>query len=171
MSGSKSKAETSNMVTNAELEKKMQEQEKINKWLLDEFEKMKGQMEKKSKVSLEKEEEGEEEDTPKQEVVNLPADQRYFIEALERVGKKDAKGDLPIFLGKMDVDVVVDWIKALNNHFECENIVEKDKVKIAQSKLKGPALTWWNFTQRERVKEGKNMITTWEIMCAKNILT
>ena len=100
-------------------------------------------------------------------MVNLPSDQRYFIEALERIGKKDAKGDLPIFLGKMDVDAVVDWIEALNNHFECENIAEKDKVKIAKSKLKGPALTWWNFTQGERVKEGKNMITSWERMCVK----
>lgn len=58
MSGLESKAETSNMVTNAELAKKIQEQEKINKWLLDEFEKMKGQMEKKAKVSLKQEEEG-----------------------------------------------------------------------------------------------------------------
>ena len=149
------------MVTNPELAKKMQEQEKINKWLLDEFEKMKGRMEKKAKVSSEQEEEGEEEDTPEQEVINLLADQSYFIEALERVGKKDAKGDLPIFLGKMDVDAIVDWIEALNNHFECENIAEKDKVKIAKSKLKGPTLTWWNFTQGERVKEGKNMITSW----------
>ena len=50
-------------------------------------------------------------------MVNLPSDQRYFIEALERVGKKDAKGDLPIFSGKMDADSIVDWIEALNNHF------------------------------------------------------
>ena len=32
---------TSNMVTNAELAKKMQEYEKTNKWLLDEHEKLK----------------------------------------------------------------------------------------------------------------------------------
>ena len=98
---------------------------------------------------------------------NLLVDQRYFIEALERVGKKDAKGDLPIFSGKMDVDAIVDWIEALNNHFECENIVEKEKVKISKSKLKGLALTWWNITQGVRVREHKNMITSWEIMCAK----
>lgn len=67
----------------------------------------------------------------------------------------------------MDVDAIVDWIEALNNHFECENIAEKNKVKIAKSKLKGPTLTWWNFTQGEKVKEGKNMITSWERMCAK----
>ena len=73
-------------------------------------------MEKKEKVSSEQEEEGEEEDTPEQEVVNLPADQRYFVEALERVSKKDAKGDLPIFSIKMDFDAVVDLIEALNNH-------------------------------------------------------
>ena len=50
MFGSESEAETSNMVTNAELAKKMQEHEKTNKWLLDEFEKLKGQMEKREKV-------------------------------------------------------------------------------------------------------------------------
>ena len=42
MSGSESKDETSNMVTNAELEKKMQDHEKNNKWLLDELENLKG---------------------------------------------------------------------------------------------------------------------------------
>ena len=67
MSGSESEAETSNMVTNVELAKKMQEHEKTNTWLLDEFEKLKGRMEKREKVSSEQEEEGEEEDTPKQE--------------------------------------------------------------------------------------------------------
>ena len=52
------------MVTNVELVKKMQEHEKTNKWLLDEFEKLKGLMENREKVSSEQEEEGEEEDTP-----------------------------------------------------------------------------------------------------------
>ena len=129
------------MVTNVELEKKMQEHEKTNKWLLDEFEKLKGWMEKRENISSEQEEEREEEDTPEHEVVNLPKNQRYFIEALERVGKKDAKGDLPIFSGKMDADAIVDWIEALKNHFECQHIVEKDKVKFSKSKLKGPVLT------------------------------
>ena len=72
-------------------------------------------MEKREKVSSEQEEEGEEEDTPEQEVVNLPVNQRYIIEVLESVGKKDAKGDLLIFSRKMDVDVVVDWIESLTN--------------------------------------------------------
>ena len=62
------------MVTNVELAKKMQEHEKTNKWLLDKFEKLMGQMEKRAKVSSKQEEEGEEEDTPEKEVVNLPAD-------------------------------------------------------------------------------------------------
>ena len=58
-------AKTSNIVTNAKLAKKMQEHEKTNKWLLDELEKLKSQMEKRVKVSSEKEEEGEEENSPK----------------------------------------------------------------------------------------------------------
>ena len=54
-------------------------------------------------------------------MVNFLVEQRCFIEALERVGKKDAKGDLPIFLGKMDVDAIVDWIEPLKNKFEYKN--------------------------------------------------
>ena len=95
MSRPESKDETSNMVTNAELEKKMQEQEKFNKWLLEKFEKMKGQMEKNAKVSSNQEEEREEEDTPEQEVVNLPVDQRYFIEALEDLARRMPKMTYP----------------------------------------------------------------------------
>ena len=34
-------------------------------------------------------------------------------------------------------------------------------MKISKSRLKGFALTWWNFTQEERVKKKRNPVTTW----------
>ncbi|XP_059073655.1 uncharacterized protein LOC131874339 [Cryptomeria japonica] len=50
--------------------------------------------------------------------------------------------------------------------FECEEIPEHQRVKIEKSKLKGAALTWWNFIQTEKVRNGKNMINSWNKMIA-----
>ena len=52
---------------------------------------------------------------------NILADQRPFLVALERFGKK-GEGYLPIFHGKLDTDECVDWIEALDSHFECDKI-------------------------------------------------
>lgn len=72
----------------------------------------------------------------------------------------DNKTKIPIFCGKMDVDGVMDWIESLNNYFECEEVSEKQKVKISKSKYKGVALTSWNFVQGEMVKYRRSMITS-----------
>lgn len=55
-------------------------------------------------------------------------------------------------------------MKALESHFVCDGITKEKKVRLAQSRMKGENLTWWNFIQEERVKEGKNMITPWKVM-------
>ena len=75
---------------------------------------------------------------------NIPIDQRPFLATLERVGKK-GEGDLPIFHGKLDPDECVDWIEALDSHFECDATPLNQRVIIAIAKLKGPTLIWWNF--------------------------
>ena len=61
-----------------------------------------------------------------------------------------------VYSRKMDPKEVMDWIDALTNFFKCEKIIEHLKVKILKLKLKGSSLTWWNFTQVERVKMDKN---------------
>ncbi|XP_059067510.1 uncharacterized protein LOC131858325 [Cryptomeria japonica] len=61
----------------------------------------------------------------------------------------------------------MDWIEALENYFECEVVLPSQKVKLAKSKLKGPALSWWNFLQNERLEEGKEVISTWTRMKAE----
>lgn len=50
--------------------------------------------------------------------------------------------EFPTFNGKMNVDVALDWIEPLTSFFECDDIIEKKRVKILKSKLKGAALTW-----------------------------
>ena len=46
-----------------------------------------------------------------------------FLAALERVGQKWEE-DLPTFHGKLDPDECMDWIEALDNHFEFDKTPE-----------------------------------------------
>lgn len=55
---------------------------------------------------------------------------------------------------------MIGWIEALTSHFEYKEIPEDKRVKLEKARLKGSSLTWWNYVQREIVKEGKSMITS-----------
>ncbi|XP_059063819.1 uncharacterized protein LOC131856278 [Cryptomeria japonica] len=111
---------------------------------------------------------GDEDETPRKEEEAVPTDQRPLLNALKSMERRtmDGKLELPIFSGKMDPNLVMDWIEALTSFFECEDILEHQRVKMARSKLKGAALTWCNLIQTERVKNGKSMIRSWNRMIA-----
>lgn len=78
----------------------------------------------------------------------------------------DSNLDLPTYNGKMDLEAAMDWVDALTSFFDCEDIPKNQRVKISKSRLKGSTVTWWNFTQDDRVKNNKNLVTTWKKMVA-----
>ncbi|XP_059067542.1 uncharacterized protein LOC131858346 [Cryptomeria japonica] len=156
-------------ITNVELAKIVKEQmaesravREENRAMKRELDKLKGQMRRGGQEELEEEE--EEQDPAGQ--ANMPKDQRAKLAALEKVGVKD-RNDIPLFHGKLEPEECMDWIEALENYFECEVVLPSQRVKLAKSKLKGPALSWWNFLQNERLEEGKEVISTWTRMKAE----
>ena len=64
----------------------------------------------------------------------------HFLKLWRLWGGKPTK--LPRFTGKTDAELVLEWIEALENHFECEKVLESQQVKLAKSKIKGATLTW-----------------------------
>ena len=40
---------------------------------------------------------------------------------------------------------MMEWIEGMENHFECEGVIEAQKVKVAKLRLKGLVFTWWNY--------------------------
>lgn len=68
--------------------------------------------------------------------------------------------EIPLFNGKIDPKVVMEWIEGMENYFECEGISEAQKVKVAKSRIRGSTLTWWKFVQLKREKEVKHPIDT-----------
>ncbi|GLJ27819.1 hypothetical protein SUGI_0545980 [Cryptomeria japonica] len=160
------------MVTNAELATKLEDQEEENRLLrvrLQQLENKLGEVEDKTeKVTIKiNETKGkevvEEDDTPELDPI-IP--EEPFLRAIKALGGKSLER-VPLFCGKMEPEVVMEWIEGLENHFECDEISEAQKVKVAKSRLRGAALTWWKFIQEERKKEGKNPIATWKGMLAK----
>lgn len=79
---------------------------------------------------------------------------------------KYSKG-IPLFSVKMEAELVMEWTKVIENHFECEGISEAQRVSVEKSRMGGASLTWWKFMQDERVKEGNNPITNWKGMVEK----
>lgn len=57
---------------------------------------------------------------------------------------------MPTYNGKMDANIVIDWIEYLENYFECEETPKIQKVKITKSKLRGATITWVEFCPRRK---------------------
>ena len=57
--------------------------------------------------------------------------------------------------GKLDINVVLDWISDIEKFFDYENTPDNRKVKIVVTKLKGHASLWWEHLQIDRQRQGK----------------
>lgn len=154
-------------ITIAELAKIVQEQmaesrafREENRTVKRELERLKGKLKRGENYESENEEVEQDENA-----AVVPPDQRPLLQALERMGVKG--GEIPTFHGRLNPDECIDWLEAMDSHFECDHIPPSQKVKIAKTKLKGAALSWWNFVQNERAEDGKEPITTWKRMRAE----
>ena len=53
----------------------------------------------------------------------LPIDQEPFLKELEALVGKGLEG-VPMFHGKMDTELVFEWIRGMEIHFECDGVTE-----------------------------------------------
>ena len=69
------------------------------------------------------------------------------------------KVDVPEFDGKTQGDTFLDWLFTVERIFEFKEFAEEKKVDVP-----GYASLWWENLKRERVREGRRPIETWEKM-------
>ena len=79
------------------------------------------------------------------------------MRVLSRLNSKLDVGVVP-YDGKLDTNVVLDWIFDMEKFFEFEGTPDNRKVKIAVIRLKGYALLWWEHLQTNRQGRGKEKI-------------
>jgi hypothetical protein len=101
-----------------------------------------------------------------EEVAAKDAGNEFLIKAIARMGAK-AKMNIPIYEGNLDVEELLDWIRALDTYFDYEDVEEDKKVKHVVTRLKGHAALWWNELQADRRCKGKQKIKSWDRMISK----
>jgi hypothetical protein len=92
------------------------------------------------------------------------ADERLF-RAITRIGAKE-KMEIPMSEGNLDVEELLDWIRALDKYFNYEDVEEDKKVKHVITRLKGNETLWWDELQADRCYKGKQKIKSWDRMVA-----
>ena len=58
------------------------------------------------------------------------------------------KLNVPLFKGRSDPDVYLDWEMKIEHVFSCNDYTEEQKVKLAAAEFSDYALVWWNKNQR-----------------------
>jgi hypothetical protein len=103
----------------------------------------------------------EEEEISVEDVAN-----ERLITVVARISAR-AKMDIPVYEGNLDVEELLDWIRALDTYFDYEDVEEDKKVKHVVTRLKGHASLWWDELQADRHCQGKQKIKSWDRMIAK----
>lgn len=110
-----------NVVTNTELAKEMDEQKGKNRILEEALEEMKTKLEEVVEATKNKDEEGGRSEKGKAKVheeyiifePNPPLNEEPFLKAIKALEGKALEG-IPLFNGKMDIDIVMEWRTILN---------------------------------------------------------
>jgi hypothetical protein len=98
-------------------------------------------------------------------VVEDAAGERLFRD-VTRIGARE-KMEIPMYEGNLDVEELLDWIRALEKYFDYEDVEEDKKFKHVVTRLKGHATLWWDELQADRHCKGKQKIKSWDRMVAK----
>jgi hypothetical protein len=110
--------------------------------------------------------EGEVEAEQQGEVAAEDEANERLIKAIAWMSSK-TKMEIPAYEGSLDVEELLDWIRALDTYFDYEYIEEHKKVRHAVTRLKGHATLWWDELQADRRSKGKQKIKSWDRMIAK----
>jgi hypothetical protein len=86
-----------------------------------------------------------------------------LLRVVARMGARE-KMEIPVYEGNLDVEYLLDWIRALDTYFDCEDVEEEKKVKHDVTRFKGHASLWWDEIQAERCYKGKQKIKNWDRM-------
>jgi hypothetical protein len=92
-----------------------------------------------------------------EEVAVKDAAEERLFRVVARIGARE-KMDIPMYEGNLDVEELLDWIRALDKYFDYEDVEEDKNVKHVVTRLKGHATLWWDELQADIRCKGKKKI-------------
>ena len=98
-----------------------------------------------------------------------PKEDRDEERLLRVLSRENSKPTIEVVLydGKLDTNVVLDWIFDMKKFFEYESTPDNKKVKIVVTRLRGHASLWWENLYTDKQRRGKEKIKTWSKMVKK----
>ena len=84
-------------------------------------------------------------------------DEEILLRVLSRAHSKLVV-EVILYDGKLDTNVLLDWISNMEKFFEYEDTPNNRKVKIGVTRLKGHASLWWEHLQAIRQRRGKEKV-------------
>ena len=78
-----------------------------------------------------------------------------------------SKVDVPFYSENLDPEELIDWISAMNKHFDYAEVKEDRQLRFVVTKLRGHASLWWDGVQEERILKHKSKINSWSRMTTK----
>ena len=94
-------------------------------------------------------------------------EKKLFIKALKALGRKSLE-NIPMFHGKMDLEVVLEWIEIIENCFECEGEGPTYSLSLFSSPSKVAAhleSIQRNFMWSRLDNSKKYHLVAWESIC------
>jgi hypothetical protein len=109
--------------------------------------------------------ESENEGGAKEEIAVEDAAEEHLFKVVARIQAR-AKMDILMYEGKLDVEELLDWFRALDKYLDYEDIEEDRKVKDAITRIKNHAALWCDELEADRRCKGKKRIKIWDRMVA-----
>jgi hypothetical protein len=78
-----------------------------------------------------------------EEVAIEDAVDEHLFRVVARIGARE-KMDIPLYEENLDVEKILDWIRAQDKYFDYKDVEEEKKVKHTVTILKGHAALWWD---------------------------
>jgi hypothetical protein len=89
-----------------------------------------------------------------------------LLKDVVKLGARE-KIEIPMYEGNLDVEELLDWIRAMAKYSYYEEVGDENKVKHVITRLKGHATLWWDELHADRRIKGKQKIKIWDRMVAK----
>lgn len=74
--------------------------------------------------------------------VEIHVEEERMLRDMGQMGKIH-KIYVAYFFGSLHLEELIDWINELEDYFEIEDVKNQQRVRLAQTKLKGHTTIWW----------------------------
>ncbi|PWA53731.1 reverse transcriptase domain-containing protein [Artemisia annua] len=90
--------------------------------------------------------------------------ERQFENTPSQSQRGGLRTEIPEFEGNLQPDDFLDWLLTVERIFDLRDIPDNLKVKLVAIKLKKYASLWWENVQKQRHRDGKHKVASWEKM-------